>query len=96
MDEFREQAMRFGTEIINVWIDRVDLFGSGRSRFTERRARTATRSRSHKGEIADDLDGRFAKWPAFRARPLCPEGLGGNGVSACATCDWILLPATSR
>src|SRR5438552_7675772 len=25
MDEFREQAARFGTEIINVWIDRVDL-----------------------------------------------------------------------
>src|ERR1700712_3758229 len=25
MDEFREQALRFGTEIINVWIDRVDL-----------------------------------------------------------------------
>src|SRR3954447_1326330 len=25
MDEFREQAQRFGTEIINVWIDRVDL-----------------------------------------------------------------------
>ena len=25
MDEFREQAQRFGTEIINLWIDRVDL-----------------------------------------------------------------------
>src|SRR6476469_10508086 len=25
MDEFREQAIRFGTEIVNVWIDRVDL-----------------------------------------------------------------------
>src|SRR6478672_12413359 len=25
MDEFREQALRFGTEIINIWIDRVDL-----------------------------------------------------------------------
>src|SRR3982750_618486 len=25
MDEFRQQALRFGTEIINVWIDRVDL-----------------------------------------------------------------------
>src|SRR5687767_15663619 len=25
MDEFREQALRFGTTIINVWIDRVDL-----------------------------------------------------------------------
>ena len=25
MDEFRTQALRFGTEIINVWIDRVDL-----------------------------------------------------------------------
>ena len=25
MDEFREQAVRFGTEIINVWVDKVDL-----------------------------------------------------------------------
>src|SRR6188768_412509 len=25
MDEFRSQALRFGTEIINVWIDSVDL-----------------------------------------------------------------------
>src|SRR6476620_5866016 len=25
MDEFRTQALRFGTEIINVWIDKVDL-----------------------------------------------------------------------
>src|SRR5207237_7573438 len=25
MDEFREQAIRFGTKIVNVWIDRVDL-----------------------------------------------------------------------
>src|SRR3954454_20076513 len=25
MDEFREQALRFGTSIINTWIDRVDL-----------------------------------------------------------------------
>src|SRR6476661_1428156 len=25
MDEFRDQALRFGTEIINVWIDKVDL-----------------------------------------------------------------------
>ncbi|MCV5977851.1 thioredoxin-disulfide reductase, partial [Escherichia coli] len=25
MDEFREQALRFGAEIVNVWIDSVDL-----------------------------------------------------------------------
>ena len=25
MDEFRMQAERFGTQIINVWIDKVDL-----------------------------------------------------------------------
>src|SRR4051794_22117139 len=25
MDEFREQALRFGTRIENIWIDRVDL-----------------------------------------------------------------------
>src|SRR5215217_9345161 len=25
MDEFREQAERFGTQIINVWVDKIDL-----------------------------------------------------------------------
>src|ERR1043165_9387376 len=25
MDEFREQALKFGTSIMNLWIDRVDL-----------------------------------------------------------------------
>lgn len=25
MDEFREQALRFGTKIVNVWIDSLDL-----------------------------------------------------------------------
>ena len=25
MDEFREQALRFGTEFLNVWISEVDL-----------------------------------------------------------------------
>src|SRR5438105_15255467 len=25
MDEFREQALRFDSKIVNVWIDRVDL-----------------------------------------------------------------------
>src|SRR5947209_6765038 len=25
MDEFREQAIRFGTKIVNTWIERVDL-----------------------------------------------------------------------
>ena len=25
MEQFREQATRFGTEILNVWIDKVDL-----------------------------------------------------------------------
>ena len=25
MDEFRTQALRFGTEIINIWVDKIDL-----------------------------------------------------------------------
>lgn len=87
MDEFREQAARFGTEIINVWIDRVDL---------ERRPFTLYGKESEdSSEIttiikADTLiisTGASAKWLGIPGEAPVPEGLGGNGVSACATCD---------
>jgi thioredoxin reductase (NADPH) len=87
MDEFREQALRFGTEIINVWIDRVDL---------------AVRPFLLYGKESEDSDeittiikadsliistGASAKWLGVPGEAPVPEGLGGNGVSACATCD---------
>ena len=87
MDEFREQALRFGTEIINVWIDRVDL--------TQRPFTLYGKESEDSNEIttvikADTLiisTGASAKWLGIPGEAPIPEGLGGNGVSACATCD---------
>lgn len=87
MDEFREQALRFGTEIINVWIDRVDL--------TQRPFTLFGKDSEDSDEIttvikADSLiisTGASAKWLGIPGEAPVPEGLGGNGVSACATCD---------
>lgn len=87
MDEFRAQALRFGTEIVNVWIDRVDL--------SERPFTLYAKESEDADEIttiikADTLiisTGASAKWLGIPGEAPVPEGLGGNGVSACATCD---------
>ena len=87
MDEMREQALRFGTEIINVWIDRVDL--SARP-FTLYGKESADSDEIHTVIKADTLiisTGASAKWLGIPGEAPVPEGLGGNGVSACATCD---------
>ncbi|NNE68278.1 MAG: thioredoxin-disulfide reductase [Pyrinomonadaceae bacterium] len=87
MVEFRGQAERFGTEIIQTWIDRVDL--------SERPFKLYGKDSEDSDEIttlihADTLiisTGASAKWLGVPGEDPVPEGLGGNGVSACATCD---------
>ncbi|MBX7054344.1 MAG: thioredoxin-disulfide reductase [Pyrinomonadaceae bacterium] len=87
MDEFREQALRFGTKIENVWIDRVDL--------SERPFKLYAKESSDSEEILSVIEaetlivstGASAKWLGIPGEEPVPEGLGGNGVSACATCD---------
>lgn len=87
MSEFREQALRFGTEIINVWIDKVDLSVQpfllhGKESEDSNEITTVIK--------ADTLiisTGASAKWLGIPGEAPVPEGLGGNGVSACATCD---------
>ena len=82
MDEFRDQALRFGTEIINVWIDRVDL--------SKRPFTLYGKDSEDSNEIttvikADTLiisTGASAKWLGIPGEAPVPEGLGGNGVSA--------------
>ncbi|HMO79301.1 MAG TPA: thioredoxin-disulfide reductase [Pyrinomonadaceae bacterium] len=87
MESFRSQAERFGTEIINVWIDSVDL---------SKRPFTLFGKESQDSEeitakiLADTLivaTGASAKWLGIPGEAPIPEGYGGNGVSACATCD---------
>ncbi len=87
MDQFRNQALRFGTEIINTWIDRVDL------------SEPPFKLYGKESEDAEDITtiieadtliistGASAKWLGVPGEAPVPEGLGGNGVSACATCD---------
>lgn len=87
MDEFREQAMRFGTEFMNIWIAEID--------FSERPFKLYGKESSDSDAVhtivkADTLiisTGASAKWLGIPGEAPIPEGLGGNGVSACATCD---------
>ncbi len=87
MDEFREQALRFGTEIINVWIDRVDLNNRPFTLYGKESADTDEITTIIKAETLIISTGASAKWLGIPGEAPVPEGLGGNGVSACATCD---------
>ncbi|MEO8649187.1 MAG: thioredoxin-disulfide reductase [Acidobacteriota bacterium] len=87
MDEFREQALRFGTEILNVWIDRVDLSERPFKLFGKESAYSKEDTTVISSETLIIATGASAKWLGIPGEAPVPEGLGGNGVSACATCD---------
>jgi len=87
MDEFREQAERFGTEIINVWIDKVDLSKRPFTLFGKESADSEEATTVIKADTLIIATGASAKWLGIPGEAPVPEGLGGNGVSACATCD---------
>jgi thioredoxin reductase (NADPH) len=87
MNEFRAQAERFGTEIINVWIDKVDLSKRPFTLFGKESADSADYSTIIKADTLIISTGASAKWLGIPGEAPVPEGLGGNGVSACATCD---------
>ena len=79
MHEFREQAARFGTEFIEDWITEVDL--------TERPFQLYTQTQTISTETLIIATGASAKWLGIHGEAKVPDGFGGNGVSACATCD---------
>jgi thioredoxin reductase (NADPH) len=79
MAEFRKQAERFGTEFLEEWITRVDL---SRRPFT-----LYTDDKVIKTETLIIASGASAKWLGVPGEAKTPDGFGGNGVSACATCD---------
>src|SRR5256885_9853094 len=79
MVEFRKQAERFGTEFLEEWINKVDL-----------QSRPFILHTDNKIVKADTLiiaSGASAKWLGVPGEAKTPDGFGGNGVSACATCD---------
>ena len=87
MDEFREQALRFGTEIINTWIDKVDLTQRPFTLFGKESEDSSEITTIIKADTLIISTGASAKWLGIPGEDPAPEGLGGNGVSACATCD---------
>src|SRR5437773_4088064 len=79
MVEFRKQAERFGTEFLEEWITQVDL--------SERPFTLFTDHSIIKAETLIIASGASAKWLGVPGEAKTPKGFGGNGVSACATCD---------
>jgi thioredoxin reductase (NADPH) len=87
MDEFREQAVRFGTQIVNTWIDRVDLSKRPFMLYGKESEDSTEVTTIIKADTLIISTGASAKWLGIPGEAPVPEGLGGNGVSACATCD---------
>jgi thioredoxin reductase (NADPH) len=79
MAEFRKQAERFGTEFLEAWITEVDLNERPFTLFTEDYTIIA--------ETLIIASGASAKWLGIPGEAKVPDGFGGHGVSACATCD---------
>jgi len=75
MGKFRAQAERFGTRIVDVDVDRVDLSG--------RPFRAWARGVEYSGETVIIATGASALWLELESE----QRLRGRGVSACATCD---------
>ena len=79
MDQFREQARRFGTEFLVSWVSKADL--------SRRPFALETEDHQIKADTLIIASGASAKWLGIPGEAPTPQGLGGNGVSACATCD---------
>src|ERR671930_400405 len=75
MNLFRSQAERFGTQIVDVDIDRVDLSG--------RPFRVWARGVEYRGQALIIATGASAIWLGLESETR----LRGRGVSSCATCD---------
>jgi thioredoxin reductase (NADPH) len=80
MAEFRDQAERFGTEFMEAWISEVDLSERPFQLYTSNGVTIST-------ETLIIATGASAKWLGIPGEAKVPAGFGGNGVSACATCD---------
>jgi thioredoxin reductase (NADPH) len=87
MNQFRAQAERFGTEFLSVWIDKVDLSNRPFTLYGKESQDSTEYSTIIEAETLIISTGASAKWLGVPGEEPVPEGLGGNGVSACATCD---------
>src|SRR3712207_3080057 len=80
MQQFEEQAKRFGTEFLVTFVNKVDLSQRPFTLWTED-------EHEIKAETLIVASGASAKWLGIPNEAPAPKGLGGQGVSACATCD---------
>jgi thioredoxin reductase (NADPH) len=89
MQQFEEQARRFGTEFLITYVNKVDLSSRPFTVWTED-------GHEIKAETLIVASGASAKWLGIPGEAPAPHGLGGLGVSACATCDGPLLTFRNR
>jgi len=83
MSRMREQVARFGTEFVEDLATRVDL--------SEKPIRVWVGDQEYRAESLIIATGASARWLGLDAeKPVWEGGLGGAGVSACATCDGAL------
>ena len=75
MTKMRAQAERFGAQVVDVDIDKVD--------FSERPFRVWARGVEYRGQAVIIATGASALWLNLESE----QRLRGRGVSACATCD---------
>src|SRR5829696_6390492 len=75
MTKMRQQAERFGTQVVDVDIDKVD--------FSERPFRVWARGVEYRAQSVIIATGASALWLNLESE----QRLRGRGVSACATCD---------
>ena len=87
MSEFRQQAQKFGTEFVNVWISDLDLSQRPFTLYGKESEESDEVTTIIKADTLIISTGASAKWLGVPGEEPVPEGLGGNGVSACATCD---------
>lgn len=87
MVQFRGQAERFGTEFLSTWIDKVDLSERPFTLYGKESEDSEEITQIIKAETLIISTGASAKWLGIPGEDPVPKGLGGNGVSACATCD---------
>lgn len=83
MEDFRKQAERFGTEVINELIEKVDFEGPIHKIWTE----TGKEVQAYTVIIAT---GASAKWLGLESE----RRFMNNGVSACAVCDGFFFRGT--
>ena len=79
MEDFRRQAERFGAEFVTDDVTKVD--------FSERPFRVWVDRDEYRAHAVIVATGASARWLGLESE----QRLQGRGVSACATCDGVVL-----